>query len=266
MMRRITALFFFLGVYVLGFAENTRGKEYILVLNSINFNEAWANNLYQNIRDEFSSPGFHVEAEELSIPMMTRIEDVEEKREYLLSRYLKPPKVVVFIGDPAWLVCQPLFDREWKDVPAVICYSRDSMPSSLENFVNKDFLGKGKFMSTEVATEGYNLTVVKHPFYVRNTIDLIRRLQPGVKTIALISDDRYISTMVREEVSSVLKKDFPELGLDLLTSMEMSTEKLLDTLMEYSREVGIIYNSWFLGKRQSESHYLSDNLQKIVLS
>lgn len=132
------------------------------------------------------------------------------------SRYLKPPKVVVFIGDPAWLVCQPLFDREWKDVPAVICYSRDSMPSSLENFVNKDFLGKGKFMSTEVATEGYNLTVVKHPFYVRNTIDLIRRLQPGVKTIALISDDRYISTMVREEVSSVLKKDFPELGLDLV--------------------------------------------------
>ena len=101
MMRRITALFFFLGVYVLGFAENTRGREYILVLSSINFNEAWANNLYQNILDEFSSPGFHVEAEELSIPMMTRIEEVEEKREYLLSRYLKPPKVVVFIGDPA---------------------------------------------------------------------------------------------------------------------------------------------------------------------
>ena len=63
MMRRITALFFFLGVYVLGFAENTRGREYILVLSSINFNEAWANNLYQNILDEFSSPGFHVEAE-----------------------------------------------------------------------------------------------------------------------------------------------------------------------------------------------------------
>ena len=74
------------------------------MLSSINFNEAWANNLYQNILDEFSSPGFHVEAEELSIPMMTRIEEVEEKREYLLSRYLKPPKVVVFIGDPAWLV------------------------------------------------------------------------------------------------------------------------------------------------------------------
>ena len=56
MIRRIAALFFFLGVYILGIAENTRGKEYILVLNSINFNETWANNLYQNIRDEFSSP------------------------------------------------------------------------------------------------------------------------------------------------------------------------------------------------------------------
>ncbi|WP_270454460.1 sensor histidine kinase [Butyricimonas virosa] len=264
MMRRITALFFFLGVYVLGFAENTRGREYILVLSSINFNEAWANNLYQNILDEFSSPGFHVEAEELSIPMMTRIEEVEEKREYLLSRYLKPPKVVVFIGDPAWLVCQPLFDKEWKDIPTVICYSWDSMPRNLENFVNKDFLGEGKFVLTEVATAGYNLTVIKQPFYVKNTIDLIRRLQPEVKKIALISDDRYISAMVREEVCGVLEKDFPELKLDLLTSIDISTEKLLDTLMGYSREVGIIYNSWFVGKKQSESHYLSDNLQKII--
>ncbi|WP_302300373.1 PAS domain-containing hybrid sensor histidine kinase/response regulator [Butyricimonas virosa] len=264
MMRRITALFFFLGVYVLGFAENTRGREYILVLSSINFNEAWANNLYQNILDEFSSPGFHVEAEELSIPMMTRIEEVEEKREYLLSRYLKPPKVVVFIGDPAWLVCQPLFDKEWKDIPTVICYSRDSMPRNLENFINKDFLGEGEFVLTEVATAGYNLTVIKQPFYVKNTIDLIRRLQPEVKKIALISDDRYISAMVREEVCGVLEKDFPELKLDLLTSIDISTEKLLDTLMGYSREVGIIYNSWFVGKKQSESHYLSDNLQKII--
>ncbi|MBR5463951.1 MAG: hypothetical protein IKU75_16085 [Butyricimonas sp.] len=253
-----------MGVYVLGFAENTRGREYILVLSSINFNEAWANNLYQNILDEFSSPGFHVEAEELSIPMMTRIEEVEEKREYLLSRYLKPPKVVVFIGDPAWLVCQPLFDKEWKDIPTVICYSRDSMPRNLENFVNKDFLGEGKFVLTEVATAGYNLTVIKQPFYVKNTIDLIRRLQPEVKKIALISDDRYISAMVREEVCGVLEKDFPELKLDLLTSIDISTEKLLDTLMGYSREVGIIYNSWFVGKKQSESHYLSDNLQKII--
>ena len=264
MMRRITALFFFLGVCVLGFAENTRSKEYILVLNSINFNEAWANNLYQDIRDEFSSPGFHVEAEELSIPMMTEIEEVEEKRGYLLSRYVKPPKVVVFIGDPAWLVCQPLFDKEWKDIPAVICYSRDSMPRSLENFVNKDFLGEGKFMLTEEATAGYNLTVIKQPFYVKKTIDLIRRLQPEVRKIALISDKRYISAMVREEVRSVLQEDFPELELDLLTSTDMSTEKLLDTLMGYSREVGIIYNSWFVGKKQSESHYLADNLQKII--
>ena len=264
MIRRIAALFFFLGVYILGIAENTRGKEYILVLNSINFNETWANNLYQNIREEFSSPGMRVEAEELSIPMMTKIEEVEEKREYLLSRYSDPPKVAVFIGDPAWLVCQSLFDGAWKDVPAVICYSRDSMPRNLENFINKDFLGEGKFISTETITAGYNLTVIKHPFYVKNTINLIRKLQPDVKKIALISDDRYISAMVREDVKNVLKRDFPELELDLLTSIDMSTEKLLDSLMDYSREVGIIYNSWFLNKTQSGNHYLADNLQKII--
>ena len=89
-------------------------------------------------------------------------------------------------------------------------------------------------------------------------------MQPDVKKIALISDDRYISAMVREDVKNVLKRDFPELELDLLTSIDMSTEKLLDSLMDYSREVGIIYNSWFLNKTQSGNHYLADNLQKII--
>ena len=128
MMRRITALFFFLGVYVLGFAENTRGGSiYWCLARLISMRLGriiYTKIFWMNSRRR----GFHVEAEELSIPMMTRIEEVEEKREYLLSRYLKPPKVVVFIGDPAWLVCQPLFDKEWKDILPVICYSRDSMP------------------------------------------------------------------------------------------------------------------------------------------
>ena len=52
--------------------------------------------------------------------------------------------------------------------------------------------------------------------------------------------------------------------LDLLTSIDISTEKLLDTLMGYSREVGNYLQLLVVGKKQSESHYLSDNLQKII--
>lgn len=42
MMRKFAVLLFFLSMCVLGFAEKTREKDYILVLNSINFNEVWA--------------------------------------------------------------------------------------------------------------------------------------------------------------------------------------------------------------------------------
>lgn len=83
MMRKFAVLLFFLSMCVLGFAEKTREKDYILVLNSINFNEVWANNLYRNIREKFSSSGLRVEAEELSIPMITRVEEMEEKRKSL---------------------------------------------------------------------------------------------------------------------------------------------------------------------------------------
>ena len=180
MMRRITALFFFLGVYVLGFAENTRGREYILVLSRL-ISMRLGRIIYTKI--------FWMNSRRRGFMLRQKVvysNDDEDRRGgrkegIFVVSILKPPKVVVFIGDPAWLVCQPLFDKEWKDIPTVICYSRDSMPRNLENFVNKDFLGEGKFVLTEVATAGYNLTVIKQPFYVKNTIDLIRRLQPEVK-------------------------------------------------------------------------------------
>ena len=47
MKRRISALFIFFCSCINVFAGDTREKDYILILNSINFNEAWANNLYQ---------------------------------------------------------------------------------------------------------------------------------------------------------------------------------------------------------------------------
>ena len=43
-----------------------------------------------------------------------------------------------------------------------------------------------------------------------------------------------------------VREGFSRLKLDLLTSIDISTEKLLDTLMGYSREVGIFttLGSW----------------------
>ncbi|WP_099291597.1 PAS domain-containing protein [Butyricimonas sp. Marseille-P3923] len=264
MKRRISALFIFFCSCINVFAGDTREKDYILILNSINFNEAWANNLYQEVLADVSSEKIEVRAEELLIPMIKTLEEADLKKADLSRKYTKPPKAVVCIGDPAWLLCRSLFDREWRDVPTVICFSRDSMPSRLEDLLLGDLNNEVEFVPTEEMIRSYNVTILKQPSFIKEMVELMQGLLPGMNKVAFISDGRYISSMIRKEVCQVINESFPYLQLELLSSQEITTENLLDSLMLYDERVGVIYYSWFMGRQQGDNRYLGDNLQRII--
>ena len=80
----------------------------------------------------------------------------------------------------------------------------------------------------EEFNKNYNITVLEQPYYIKQTLELIRQLQPEVKRIAFISDNRYISVVTRQAIKEVMQKDFPNLQLELLSSEQISTEELLD--------------------------------------
>ena len=237
--------------------------DYILLLNSANFSEAWSLMLYHAMVDEVGRDGIPVDTEELLVPTMRTEEDARAAREALLAKYPVPPRLAVYIGDPGWIVTRPLFDSVWKDVPTLICYSRDSMPASVPDLLGCAPDAPEAMVPTAEATAGYNLTILRQPFFVRETIDLMRRMMPRMQKVALISDHRYISRSLHGEVERVLRNDFPDLGFESLTTPEITTEKLLDTLTGYDDRVGVIYYSWFLTK-ESRHSYLDDNVQNVI--
>ena len=51
-----------------------------------------------------------------------------------------------------------------------------------------------------------------------------------------------------------------------MSTPDLSTENLLDSLSLYGKETGIIYYSWFVFKQTQENHYLIDNVQKMTNS
>lgn len=53
MMRKVIVLFFFLVESVVVIGEGREKEDYILVLNSINFDEAWTRGLYQIVNNAF---------------------------------------------------------------------------------------------------------------------------------------------------------------------------------------------------------------------
>ena len=227
--------------------ENTN-KE-VLVLNSINFNLPWAKNFYWCLHDALQKQGISVKAESLSVPALVNEMEANAVVTHLRQKYPEPPTAIVMIGDPGWIVCRELFDDVWKEV-----------------LLSHAPLTEANTVSGDEWRRGYNITILKQYYYVKETIDLIYKLIPDMERLAFISDDRYISEETRGDVKEAVEENFPDLNLDLLSTTQLSTEMLLDTLRCYKPNTGIIYYSWFESHNKNDNNYLFDHIQEVIVN
>lgn len=246
---------------------SAKEKEYVLFLSSVNAEEAWIHGFLNEIQKRFPyNKNIELHNYFLTVPVLKSEEEVRQAQANILQTYPTPPKAVIIVGDPGWLVSAPIFDGPWKDIPVILCYSRKRVPADLQTLLSKIPLTEENSIPIEEFNKNYNITVLEQPYYIKQTLELIRQLQPEVKRIAFISDDRYISVVTRQAIKEVMQKDFPNLQLELLSSEQISTEELLDTLTSYKKTTGVIYYSWLRQYGSNKNYYLSDHLKKILPS
>ena len=245
-------------------ADTGKADKEVLVLNSINFNLPWSKHFYWCVHDELQQRGVSVKAESLSVPALLDTMEVNAVITRLREKYPVPPAAIGLIGDPGWIVCRELFDDVWKDVPVVVTNARDRLPASVEILLSHAPLTEANSVPAKEWRRGYNITTLKQHYYIKETIELIRQLIPDMKRLAFISDDRYISEETRCDMKEVVTKYFPDLPLELLSTTQLSTEALLDTLHSYKSNTGIIYYSWFESHNKEDNNYLFDHIQEII--
>ena len=202
----LTGAFFLLfeGLLSPMLADNGKSDKEILVLNSINFNLPWAKNFYWYVHDVLQEQGITARAESLSVPALQDTMEVNAVIEHLRQKYPLPPAAIVIIGDPGWIVCRPLFDDLWKDVPVIITNSRDRLPATLDILLSHAPLNETNSVPAQEWRKGYNLTTLKQHYYVKETVELIYSLIPDMDRLAFISDDRYISEETRGDVKEAV--------------------------------------------------------------
>lgn len=245
-------------------ARSADNERYILMLHSIAFNEQWTGQACKAVEQELAGEGWVVKKEELKIPTLKNLAELKQKSEKLAEKYSRPPALVICIGDPAWQICRSLFDEQWKDVPSLICYSRGKMLDRLEYLLDREIDPVKNMQTVEETTAGYNVTSLRQPLYIEETIRLMLELQPGIRRIAFVYDNRYISVFSSLETQQIIRDVFPQLQLELLQTPRLQTEALLDTLSCFNEETGIIYYSWFVLNNRNENTYLADNVQKMM--
>ncbi len=245
-------------------AHTDKTREDVLFLNSINFNLPWAKDVFWYTHQALQKKNISVKAESLSVPALCNRKEAAAVVEQLRRKYDVPPRLIVFIGDPGWIVCRELFDDVWKDVPVIITNARDRLPATLDILLSHEELTESNTVPAYEWRKGYNVTTLGQVYYVKETIGLMRQLMPDMKRLAFISDDRYISEAVRGDVEQAMTGSFPELAFEQLSTRNISTEMLLDTLKSYDKTTGLIYYSWFETHNQDDNNYLFDHIQEII--
>lgn len=245
-------------------AHTDKTREDVLFLNSINFNLPWAKDVFWYTHQALQKKNISVKAESLSVPALCNRKEAAAVVEQLRRKYDVPPRLIVFIGDPGWIVCRELFDDVWKDVPVIITNARDRLPATLDILLSHEELTESNTVPAYEWRKGYNVTTLGQVYYVKETIGLMRQLMPDMKRMAFISDDRYISEAVRGDVEQAMTGSFPELAFEQLSTRNISTEMLLDTLKSYDKTTGLIYYSWFETHNQDDNNYLFDHIQEII--
>lgn len=245
-------------------AQVADSKRYVLFINSVNFNLSWTKQVYWSVSESLRKENIQIFAESLSIPSIANRQEGDVIVERLSRGHRHPPLAVVFIGDTGWMLCRELFDKEWKGVPVIITNAVDRLPVSLDVLFSDVPLTVKNTVPAENWRKGYNVTLLQQPFFIKETIQLMKQLMPDIHQVALVSDTRYASTIIRKEMTQVMKQSFPEMNLKLLTSRKMTSDMLLDSLKSYGKETGIIYFSWFEPTGYKENVQVFDYMQEII--
>jgi len=240
---------------------------YILVINSVEKEGTWTEYFELQLDKRLNQKG-GVSIESFSLPALSAVHmgDMSGLRKQLSEKYPNPPLAVIVTGVPAWMVYAPVIKEKWNDVPAILYSSCSRVPSSLRALSDEEPLTEENSVPMEEFNRFYNVTVLENPLYLEENINLIKSMQPEMKKLAFISDNRYTGRYARMELADLVQKHYSGLEVEFLTKGGLSTEQLVDTIDSYGPAVGILFYSWMKPAVTEGSSYMERHVGRSLFA
>ena len=150
---------------------DTKDQEYIVLISSSTFREKWAYDLLETVEKAFNEENsVKVYSETLTTWHFNNQQEIDQKVDYLKDKYSVPPQAVIFVGDPGWYVCKPLFDTIWRGVPTIICHSMPHTPADINKYYDGEYIPDDKGVALEHFLENAVYYDVPPSFIQKNII------------------------------------------------------------------------------------------------
>ena len=153
---------------------DTKDQEYIVLISSSTFREKWAYDLLETVEKAFNEENsVKVYSETLTTWHFNNQQEINQKVDYLKDKYSVPPQAVIFVGDPGWYVCKPLFDTIWRGVPTIICHSMPHTPADINKYYDGEYIPDDKGVALEHFLENAVYYDVPPSFIQKNIIYVV---------------------------------------------------------------------------------------------
>ncbi|MBD3591976.1 ATP-binding protein [Bacteroides sp. GM023] len=240
-------------------------RDFILILNSTVANGAWNEYFNKELCNYCNKHSdLYVDSYTLSFPDTHPETDSDVQCSRILQNFPIPPKVVVIIGAMGWHITSPLFEKEWKGVPVILCHPLPTLPNSLQTILAHETLDSLHITTAEELQKHYNITLLEQRLYIKETLQLMHSLQPEMNRIAFISDSLYMSHMTFQKVQETVSRHYPGMKLEWLSQGNLNLEQLLDTINGYDKRTGLLYFSWHKPQKMNSHSFLADNIGKTL--
>lgn len=230
------------------FSYPVKEESYVLVINSYVDGERWSGNLL-NIISKFATPEeYTLRIDHISVMLVDTPEKLKEKQEVFFEANKKKPDGIIYLGVNGWAFMRDKIREKWGDIPTLVCSETGEMAEN-ECYFNQRH-SSDRVIPLQEAVKGYNATGLIIPYYVKGSIDLVKELIPGLKRLIFISDRRYVSTWLRDEMEKHMETSFPEGKVDFYTEGSCSMDSLMAVLSEKDphRATAVMYYSWITEK------------------
>ncbi len=257
----------FIGVSAFAGSNVGQKVEDILIINSFTESTPWSNGLINPIVNMISrNERIGVVAEHMNMLMIENEAGVEEFTKNVFRDFTgRTPKMVVLIGEGSFILCEDL-DRKWPGIPMILCGKRD-YTGTREKILEKQALTPEERIPLSSLRDRYNLTVLPIRIYMKESVNLMKRLIPGMKRLLYIGDETYICQQNDYDLSELIRSRHPELSYRFLSTRDLDTDSLFSILNRVDvKTTGILFSSWFQKKMMKNNTLLFTNSHRIIAS
>lgn len=264
-MRRLF-LYLPLFILVLGPLRTMAQNDFILFISSYNSNYAWSKSLEQSFRQNLKNNhiSLDVYSEYLNADLLPFSNDKTARMKILLENYRQhPPKIVILLADDAWLAYQQAYQGQWGEINVLLAGIKEYSIIP-EKYNQRNSLQVEDFIPTEKLCRQYNATGIVEKIQVETTVEVMTRLQPDLKNIAIISDRQFYGVYTTLFSQKLFRESYPEINLLLLDGRYITTDSLYKQLTALPPHTGIILSSWI--KDKEKFLYDHDQISKNIAS